>query len=100
MGYMRFEGNESDVMNAFLRAKKIPAKDDLHINYPYQKKSLLRKKMIAKAGKFYVITPRGISAITQQNRDDRYWVIPLKTRPFSFGKAKIRVPKDMMGYFR
>jgi hypothetical protein len=98
MGYSRFDGNEEDVMGAMLRFRQIP-RGEMMENYPYQMKSLLRKKMIAVNGNFYVITPRGKSAITQQARTGEYWVAPLNPKPFSFGGTG-KISRSLAGYVK
>lgn len=95
MSYARFDGNESDVMETFLRHNIVP--NDIKRDYPYQINALLRKKMIKKHQKRYIITERGKSAITQQIRTGEYWVAPLKPKKFNpYGTAKIS--KELVGY--
>lgn len=97
MGYGKFDGNEMDVMESFLRHGSIQ-KPEILENYPHQIKSLLNRKMIVSVGKKYVITKRGESAITQALRDDgHYWVASLKpwVPPWE-RKVKILVPAGYM----
>lgn len=82
MGYSKFSVNEEDAMDAFMKEKKILKKLVMEDN-PKMAESLLRRKMIAVDGEYYVITSRGESAITQQLRSGEYWVAPLKSKPFN-----------------
>jgi len=92
MGYQRFDGNSEDVMRVFLREKSVPT-NEIRDDYPHQVKSLLSKRMLERcerkkcsfrdrSGGTLRITERGKSAITQQLRNDEYWVSPLRTRAF------------------
>lgn len=70
-------------------------------DYPYQIKSLLRKKMIISMRGRLTITERGESAITQQIRNGEYWVGSLKPYVHPLDKpAKIKVSPEYKGYFK
>jgi len=98
MGYSRFRGNQEEVMEAFLKFKKID-RNEISEAYPEDIKSLLRKKMIACDKKNCSITERGKSAITQQIKLGGYWVSPLKPKPFNpYGSGKIS--KELVGYIK
>jgi len=98
MGYSRFRGNQEEVMEAFLKFKKID-RNEISEAYPEDIKSLLRKKMIACDKKTCTITDRGRSAIKQQTKLGEYWVSPLKPKPFNpYGSGKIS--KELAGYIK
>ena len=98
MGYSRFDGNQEEVMESFLKHKKID-RNEISDDYPEDIKSLLRKKMIACDKKNCSITERGKGAIKQQIRTGEYWVAPLKPKKFEpYGKAKIS--RELVGYIK
>ena len=98
MGYSMFSGNQEEVMEAFLKFKKID-RNEISEAYPEDIKSLIRKKMIACDKKTCSITKRGKSAITQQTRTGEYWVAPLRPKKFEpYGKAKIS--RELVGYIK
>ncbi len=97
MGYSRFSGNQEEIMEGFLKHKKVK-KSELS-GYPDDFRSLLRKKMIACGKEKCSITDRGKSAIKQQIRNGEYWVAPLKPKEFRpYGKAKIS--RELAGYVK
>ena len=97
MGYSRFSGNQEEIMDGFLKSKKVK-KSELS-GYEDDVKSLIRKKMIACDKKTCSITDRGKSAITQQTRTGEYWVAPLRPKKFEpYGKAKIS--RELVGYIK
>jgi len=98
MGYSMFSANQEEVMEAFLKFKKID-RNEISEAYPDDIKSLIRKKMIACDKKTCTITDRGRSAIKQQTNLGEYWVSPLKPKKFEpYGKAKIS--RELVGYIK
>ena len=97
MGYSRFGGNQEEIMEGFLKSKKVK-KSELS-GYEDDVKSLIRKKMIACDKEVCTITDRGRNAIKQQIKLGEYWVSPLKSKPFEpYGKAKIS--RELVGYIK
>ena len=97
MGYSRFSGNQEEIMEGFLKYKKVK-KSELS-GYEDDVKSLIRKKMIACDKEACTITDRGRSAINQQIKLGEYWVAPLRPRKFEpYGKAKIS--RELVGYIK
>lgn len=77
MGWNVFGDNEEEVMDSFVKHKIISK--DINEAYPYQIKSLLRKKLISKLPNGnYVVTKRGINAFNAFSKTGHYYLFPVR----------------------
>ena len=97
MGYSRLDGDEETILEMLL---KKPIDKIIRTDYPYQVKSLLRKKMIQPKGKTYIITARGKSAVNQQIKLGEYWLSPLKPKKYNPNGGSLKIPRSLAGYVR